>query len=337
MQIKSLLLGIPTAGENVSPGMRTSGLRPANATSARPFVETLLFFVLLVVVDHAVAAGDAFAALEPHPFWLPVILMAVAYGSGPGLLAAILASLIWVLDGEQVQTGDHLERMLSLSILPMLWVTTALVTGEITSSHLGAMRRLARHRNRLTREQNKLTEIIGELAETNRALQVRIALEERTIADAIAAAVELVDMRPSQQLAGIERLVNVATKGGAFTFYVVVGDQLLPLLRGNGARGDLRSDGVIADIWRGAIPGDQPIVQVSPRCAVVPVYADGDPYLRGLLSLEGMGEEVLTQSMRAALIHIAYSLGQLANEVPAPAEPMKLPQRPWLLAQEHAA
>ncbi|WP_198912797.1 hypothetical protein, partial [Streptococcus agalactiae] len=60
-------------------------------------LEFVALFGLLLLADHMVAGGTAFAGIQPNPYWLPVLVMALAYGTEAGLLAAFLASAIWLM------------------------------------------------------------------------------------------------------------------------------------------------------------------------------------------------------------------------------------------------
>ena len=47
---------------------------------------------MLVAIDRWLTGGTGFAQVQPNPYWLPVLAMALAYGTGPGVLAAALAA-----------------------------------------------------------------------------------------------------------------------------------------------------------------------------------------------------------------------------------------------------
>lgn len=310
----------------------------APAPIARIVFEMLLIFGLLLGADHFFFDGRAFAGLEPNPYWLPVLAMAVCYGSGIGIAAAVIATIIWTTAPGHNESGDHLQRMLSLSILPMLWIITALAVGEITSNRLSVIQRISRHRNKLKRDHHKLAETIRDLAQTNRLLQVRFATEEHTVGQAIAVAADLVDGTHANQIAGIERLIALAAQSENFTYYSVIGAQLEPMFRGRAAHepaDDLSWNDLVQTLRSRDERQHRAVFQTSRGAMILPVFDHGDPVVIGVLLINGMAEAKLTQSKVAELTQVAHSLARLADQFQRRLEP--LPIRPWLLQEGNAA
>ncbi|MEO0031186.1 MAG: hypothetical protein RIS94_944 [Pseudomonadota bacterium] len=341
MELKSLFVRtpLPPPGAPASAG-KEAGADPRLPQSPdglrwRPIMEMAAIFGILSGIDHLVGTGGAFANVDPHPFWAPVLLMAVTYGSGMGLAAALAATAIWVADHGALGAGDHLQRMLALSIMPMLWVTSALVIGEISSSRLIRVARLAHQRVKLKRDQHKLVDMIRQLIRTNRALQVRIAVEERAVEDAVAAALELGEASADQRIAGIERLVALVTGSAAFAFYRVIDGDLVPVLRGAGAHGGLTMEDLVG-YAAGRIDEDT-VVRIGQDCHVVAVCSGGDPVLDGVLAVEGAARGPLGESLQVALVQIARSLEGLVPRPLAQDAPLLLNGHPRALVQDHAA
>src|SRR3546814_14463246 len=92
--------------------------------------------------------------------------MATTYGTGSGLAAAAIASAIW-FHWSNLWSGatDHIEQPLRLSIQPMLWMVTALVTGEVTASRRNRLADQERQHQALDRNWKKLAEIIARLTD----------------------------------------------------------------------------------------------------------------------------------------------------------------------------
>lgn len=337
MELRSLFVRMPSpvtvAGRAAARHDPTAGTRP-DSLRGRRLAEMVAFFAVLVAIDHAFFAGGAFVGVDPHPFWGPVLLMTVTYGSGMGLVSALVATIIWVVDHGPLGAGDHLERILAISIMPMLWTTSALVIGEITSNRLIRLSKLAQNRVKLKRDLHKLVDMIRQLLRTNRDLQVRIALEERTLEDAFFAAAELVDARGEQRTAGIERLVRLVMGRADFIFYHVVEGRLVPVLRSPGAQGEL----ALADLFENprARGDDDAIIPIRQDCHAVPVYAEGDPVLRSVLLVEGGGDGPLGQSRRATLIQVARSVDHLMPRPDAREGLLMFIGHPRAVQQEHA-
>ena len=47
--------------------------------------EACFLFLLLMIVEWVIPGPASLAQITPHPFWLPVVLLSVQYGSGTGL------------------------------------------------------------------------------------------------------------------------------------------------------------------------------------------------------------------------------------------------------------
>lgn len=320
----------------------TSPVSPSESVApppiARIIVEMLVLFALLLGADHFFFAGRAFAGLEPNPYWLPVLAMAICYGSGMGIAAAVIATIIWTTAPGHDEGGDHLEKMLSLSILPMLWIITALAVGEITSNRLSVIQRISRHRNKLKRDHHKLAETIRDLAQTNRLLQVRFATEEHTVGQAIAVAADLVDGTHASQIAGVERLIALATQSESFTYYSVIGAQLEPMFRGRADHeptDDLSWSDLVQTLRSRDERKHRAVFQTSRGALILPVFDNGNQVVIGVLLINGIAEAKLTQSKVAEFAQVAHSLARLADRFQRRLEP--LPMRPWLLKEGNAA
>lgn len=338
MELKALFARTPAAAAGTIKG--TAVPVPVERAApdrlrGRPLVEMFGIFAILCGIDHGMGSGGAFVGIEPHPFWLPVLLMAVTYGSGMGLASALAATIIWIVDHGPLGDGDHLQRMLTLSILPMLWATSALVIGEISSSRLIRLARLAQQRVTLKRDQNKLVDMIRQLTRANRALQVRIAVEDRALEDAVVAAMELVEARADQRIAGTERLVRLVTGTADFVFYRVMDGELVAVLQGRGAHGEM----MMADLLGSGELGDNEdaIIRIGPDCHAVPLYADGDAVLHGVFVVEGVSKGPLSQSLRVALVQIARSLDRLVPRLKPQDAPLFPVAHPRVVVQGHAA
>ena len=110
-------------------------------------VEIIGGLALLTLIDAAFFAGDRFWAVNPHPFWIIVLLMAAQYGTAEGLLAAVMATLFYLVGNvPPAQEGvNHYDWIFSLSINPVLWLIAGWILGELRQRHI-------RERSHLQRE-----------------------------------------------------------------------------------------------------------------------------------------------------------------------------------------
>lgn len=204
----------------------------------RKFLEMAVLFALLLGIDHGLLAGDAFAEFNPNPYWVPVLVMAVTYGTGTGLISAVVATVIWLsAPHEWLRETDHLGAQLRLSIMPMLWTTAALAIGEVTSSRKASIAEHERRYEGMERNWERMADVVARLARTNRTLQVRIATEQRTVDQAVSAALGLSEIDTAGQIEAVARLIALATESEDFTYYDVRGRQMVARFCGKEAAG----------------------------------------------------------------------------------------------------
>ncbi|MES2338065.1 MAG: hypothetical protein V4537_08220 [Pseudomonadota bacterium] len=182
--------------------------------------EFAAMFGALVLVDHLVLGGTGYAHVQPNPYWIPVLVLALAYGTEAGLLAAMTASWIWLAHARSIATsGDYLDRLLQLSLTPLLWFLVAALVGEVTILRVRRHARRAYEADIAERNVERLSFAYQDLVATNRALQVRIAVEEKTIGRVVTLATELSECDSAGRNRAIVELVTLAARTADFTCY----------------------------------------------------------------------------------------------------------------------
>src|SRR3546814_16887095 len=87
-------------------------------------LEIALFLAGALLLDRYVFAGDRFASVQPHPFWIIILLMAAQYGTGESLLAAVASTaalLIGNITDQPLDQGTY-AYILDLARNPILWL-----------------------------------------------------------------------------------------------------------------------------------------------------------------------------------------------------------------------
>lgn len=282
--------------------------------------EMLILFAALMAIDQGLLHGDAFSDLNPNPYWLPVLVMAIAYGTGMGLVAGAIASLIW-FSWSNVWPGpaDHLEQQLRLSIQPLLWMVTALIVGEVTASRRNRMAEQQRQHDAMDRNWKKLAEVIARLTDTNRRLQVRIATEQRTVIHAIAAGLGLSEPDPERQIDAIARMIALAAETEDFTFYDVRGAQVVARFGGRATSGqptDITKSMLVQAMLAGPriVQGDDPADQAMLAqigSIALPIVGAGEQ-LAGIIIIHSITGIRITDAYMAQLLHVTNLLGKSA-------------------------
>lgn len=96
-------------------------------------IELVVLFALLLVIERMFMAPGDFARLQPHPFWLPIILLSLQYGSADGVLAAAVAIILCLLMGwpSQGVGEDYYRYVIRVWAVPIGWIMTSIIVGEV--------------------------------------------------------------------------------------------------------------------------------------------------------------------------------------------------------------
>ncbi len=116
----------------------------------KPPLTAVLEIVLLIFIpaalDHFVPGFPSLSEMQPHPFWLPVLLVSIQYGTVSGLLAAgcAIAASSFLGWPEQEIGENHFAYLLRVWSQPVLWLATALVLGQFRMRQIEYKQELAR-------------------------------------------------------------------------------------------------------------------------------------------------------------------------------------------------
>ncbi|MGD9784910.1 MAG: hypothetical protein AB7E80_12075 [Hyphomicrobiaceae bacterium] len=148
--------------------------------SLTALVELLALYGFIYLVDYLVPS-IAVLELQPHPFWVPVVLMSLQYGTVSGLLAAGLAIAGALHAGlpEQDFGENHFAFFLRVWGQPLMWLGAALVIGQFRMRQIAAKQELDRLNRALRRQRD-------DLAEHATGLRKRCENLERALASASA-------------------------------------------------------------------------------------------------------------------------------------------------------
>ncbi|WP_156356338.1 hypothetical protein [Sphingomonas sp. Leaf22] len=291
--------------------------------SLRIAMELAAGFGVLIALDRLLLGGTAFTGVDPNPLWLPVVVMALAYGTFPALAAAGIASGLWLAIGQEPGVErDYLDHLLHLSLPPLLWFMAAVAIGEVTMVRAQRLVRLERTKNTARRNVVRLTEAFHRLVDTNRALQVQVATDDRSIGHVIATAARLGDVDPAERRAAMVALIALAAHTRDFTCYRVVGGEARAWLRGDAAQA--RADTLPPPLLLMARRGDAIHVgRPSDRAALVGIGVaalplidgDGDRVV-GMLVLHDLPFEALGAHLLAELTEICRWLVPLLVDEP---------------------
>ncbi|MEZ5354040.1 MAG: GAF domain-containing protein [Bryobacteraceae bacterium] len=196
-------------------------------------VETVALLAAALVVDASLLAGDRMESIQPHPFWIVVLLAASQYGTKAGLAAAALATLALRL--------FHLPPLgFEYDLYSWLWKAVwQPVAWMLAAGGFGALR--SRHRNRERTVEERLQSTVRSereyAAAWERGESVRKKLEEtvaanlRSAVTLYLAAQEVEKLEPLDVLHGAQSMVAAGLSPDRFSLYLLDGRRLIGALR----------------------------------------------------------------------------------------------------------
>ena len=167
-------------------------------------MEIAILVVLPGLCDLLLPAFPSLNEMQPHFFWLPVLLLTLQYGSASGLLAAgtaiILASLLgWP---EQEIGENHFSYLLRIWLQPVLWLATAVILGQLRLRQIERKQTLGRAVAELTSQRHALAEHAQSLRERCDRLERIVAVQRRPDARELLAALGRIGAGDAAQSAG---------------------------------------------------------------------------------------------------------------------------------------
>lgn len=276
---------------------------------------------MLLVIDWLWPSLDI-NSLQPSPYWLPVLLLSLQYGTASGSLAvvvAIAAYFAFVTLPEQGVGENEFAYRLRILAQPILWIATAVLLGQFRMVQISAKRELVRRVEELEAQGRTLADYAGRLRERCDALERDIA-SRALPADARLLA-ELAGLRgpPADLAAAVTRCLDAALPGAAASVHVRQGSSLYRLC----------ASGWPTDAhWLATLPGDHPLVDAvmgakrrlsileagdetalaGQGLAAVPIIDPRSGRALGILKLEFCSAGALTPSLTRQLEALALAI-----------------------------
>lgn len=153
-------------------------------------IELIVLFAILLVIERLLLSPGEFAKLQPHPYWLPVILLSLQYGTADGVLAAAIAIVAGFVMGSPTQGigEEYYHYLIRVWAVPIGWITSSILIGEIRarqrSQFVELMRDLATARN----QSEEITQHCFKLEDKIQRLEREFATIEATSLDTLVAA-----------------------------------------------------------------------------------------------------------------------------------------------------
>lgn len=173
-------------------------------------VEMLIGLVVLTLIDAFAFSGDRFWDVNPHPFWIVVLIIAAQYGTAEGIVAAIAATLFYLVGNipAQAEGMSHYDWLFSISINPILWLVGGWILGELRQRHIRERNLLAREVEESHQREELISTSYNFVKHRKESLEVQVSGQLLSSIDAYRAAKAVETLDPKSVMQGVERLVK---------------------------------------------------------------------------------------------------------------------------------
>ncbi len=195
---------------------RIFGIRPI------AIAEALGMLIILTLLDLLVFDGNRFWDVNPHPFWIPVLLIAVQYGTNEALLAALLATLFYLVGNipGAAEGVDHFDHLYTIVINPILWFLAAFGLGELRIRHIRERNRLVTEVEDSQQREDLIADSYKFVKNRKEALEVQVSGQLASSIEAYRAAKAVETLDPKSVMQGVERLVTSVLGPQKFSLYI---------------------------------------------------------------------------------------------------------------------
>ena len=297
-------------------------------------IELAALVALIGIADWALPGLDI-AALEPSPYWLPVLLLSLQYGTIAGLLAAAAATVAHVLNGFPEQSiGENLfPYLLRIWALPMLWIGVALLLGQFRLRQIEVKRTLRRELEQRTTEALTLASYAKDLEDRCRRLERHLSSGQNAgfnsgrMPAGVAALDALVPLTrvPADLAAGLDGIAKAVMPGAALSVFVATPAGCgLVVASGWPATARWRHEIPASHPLYRAVAGERRAVSVLNRAdeailageglAACPIFAPDSGRVIGIIKLEAAEPVYLTHATTEHLATIARLVAPALGE-----------------------
>lgn len=186
------------------------------------YVELFAFFLVLETIDFVFFEGKRFWGVSPHPFWLPILVMTMQYGTNVGLLTATISAVILLLGNlpAQAMSQDLYAYIANIIVQPVLWFIIALILGELRMRHIRERDRLEYDLKDLEEKIYTITDAYHRLHEVKLSLEHRIATHMRSVIYLYESAKAVESMDESEVYQNVGSLIKNIISPEKFSLYL---------------------------------------------------------------------------------------------------------------------
>lgn len=186
-------------------------------------IEALGVLIILTLLDAFFYDGTRFWSVNPHPFWIAVLLLAAQYGTAEGLLAAALSTLFLLVGNTPaaVEGANHYDHLYNICINPILWFVAGWILGELRQRHVREREELRHSLAEATQREVVISDSYKFVRSRKEALEVQVSGQLASSIEAYRAAKAVETLDPKSVMQGVERLVQSVLGPQKFSLYVL--------------------------------------------------------------------------------------------------------------------
>lgn len=321
-----------------APRLRLPVLPPTTA-----ILEIIVLLGIPAALDYFWPAFPSLSDMQPHVFWLPVLLLSLQYGTVSGLAAASVAILLSALLGwpDQEVGENHFSYLLRIWAQPVLWLLAALVLGQFRMRQIEQKQALARELADMASQRTAIADYATNLRGRCEALEREIACQRLPSAHALLDALARARSGRTDAGGALAECMALAFGPCRASLYASEVDGLrLVASHGTDASAGAREaypaghplDAIVVRDGRELsvlVPGDEAVLGPDGLVAV-PVLSPADNRVAGVLKIDAMDASELDAGTSLRLAVVAMQLAPLVTAgAPYAARPrLEAVQRP---------
>jgi hypothetical protein len=206
--------------------------------------EIMLIFSLLMVVEWIIPGSASLSSMNPHPFWLPVVVLSIQYGSATGLFVAAVATAASWVAGWPAATPDEDFYSYSMRVWrePVLWTLSSLVIGGLRSRQIAECSDLKERLRAAEKQRDTIAKMAGDLQTCLAGLERAVATQKaQTVEGALESLETLRRSQPGSTMAALQASISLWLGGAKCVVYVSGKYGLGPPVDGGGSRCEVAS------------------------------------------------------------------------------------------------
>lgn len=191
-------------------------------------LEIVAFLGALFLVDYFLLDGTRYRQFELHPFWIIVLLVSVQYGTRMGVISALAASVVLLIGNvpEQALEQNMYQWFFTVFKLPILWVATSVIIGELSARRTRELRHLSEELASFASREETLLKSFNKIKSIKEKLEIHIAGQRRTVRKTLKAAMDMDHLEPMQVLEQAQNLIVSMLEPDKFSIYLLKDNQL---------------------------------------------------------------------------------------------------------------